>query len=313
MIEKIQLALKGMAMGVAEVIPGVSGGTIAFISGIYEKLLDTINSFNFSLIREFREGGIRRVWQKINGNFLAVLLTGMFTGLVVGVFGVTHLMENYPKFLWAFFFGLIISSTFYIGRQVTRWGVGEIVAILAGTGIAYYYTIASPTQGNEALWFVFVSGVIAISALMLPGISGSFMLLLMGMYTLIIPSVKQVLLTFEMKSLVIVIVFGLGCLTGLLTFARVLSWTLKHYRLQTMALLTGFMIGSLNKLWPWKNVLSYRENSHGEMIPFTEISVFPLNYEGDPQTMGVILMAVIGFLSVFLIERFGSKRAVPQH
>lgn len=308
MIEKIQLALKGMAMGIAEVIPGVSGGTIAFITGIYEKLLDTIKAFGPALFMEFRQGGITAAWRSVNGNFLVTLLFGMVAGLVVGVFGVTHLLENYPKMLWAFFFGLIISSAIYIGRQVARWGVGEIAAVLAGTAIAYYITIASPAQGNDALWFVFVSGAIAISALILPGISGSFMLLLMGMYTIIIPTVKIALSTFEMQSLILVFVFGLGCLTGLMTFSRVLSWTFRNYRMKTLALLTGFMIGSLNKLWPWRNVISHRENSQGELVPFLEKSVWPANYDGEPQIIAVLLMMIVGFVSVFLLERLGAKK-----
>ena len=256
MIQKLQLMLKGMAMGIAEVIPGVSGGTIAFITGIYEQLLASIKAFGPSLITDFRKGGFTQVWKSVDGNFLAVLLLGMVSGLIVGVFGVTHLLENYPEFLWAFFFGLIISSAIYIGRQVDQWGLTEIVSIAIGTAAAYYITVASPAQGNEALWFVFLCGAIAISALILPGISGSFMLLLMGMYAYIVPTVKEALSTFELESLTIVFVFGLGCLTGLMTFSRILSWTFKNYRKPTLALLTGFMLGSLNKLWPWRNVIS---------------------------------------------------------
>ena len=307
MIQKIQLALKGMAMGIAEVIPGVSGGTIAFLTGIYEQLLNSIKAFGPTLITDFKEGGFAQIWKSIDGNFLSVLAIGMVTGLVVGVFGVTHLLENYPEFLWAFFFGLIISSTIYIGRQVAQWGIGEVVALLVGTVVAYYITVASPAQGNEALWFVFIAGAIAISALILPGISGSFMLLLMGMYSFIIPTVKEALSTFETQSLIVVFVFGLGCLTGLMTFSRVLSWTFKNYRMKTLALLTGFMLGSLNKLWPWRNVISTRENSKGEIVPFIEKSVFPANYDGDPQVVGVVVIMIIGFLSVFLIERLGAK------
>jgi len=296
-----------MAMGIAEVIPGVSGGTIAFITGIYEQLLNSINAFGPALITDFRKGGVKKVWESIDGNFLVVLLLGMVTGLVVGVFGVTHLLENYPKFLWAFFFGLIISSAIYIGRQVDKWEGREIAAIVVGTVLAYYITIVSPAHGNDALWFIFISGAIAISALILPGISGSFILLLMGMYTIIVPSVKEALSTFETQSLIVVFVFGLGCLTGLMSFSRVLTWTFKNYRRPTLALLTGFMIGSLNKLWPWRNVISTRENSKGEIVPFIEKSVLPANFDGDPQILGVMILMIIGFLSVFVIERLGKN------
>ncbi|MFK7983382.1 MAG: DUF368 domain-containing protein [Saprospiraceae bacterium] len=303
----ITLALKGMAMGIAEVIPGVSGGTIAFITGIYEKLLNTIKAFHPSLIGTFKEEGIGGLWSAINGTFLVTLLGGMATGVIVGVFGVTHLLETYPEMLWAFFFGLIISSAIFIGKQVQGWGITEIIALIVGTAMAYYITVASPAQGNEALWFVFLSGAIAISALILPGISGSFILLLMGMYSFVLPSVKTALTTFETESLLIVGTFAAGCLVGLMTFSRVLSWTFKNYKNPTLALLTGFMLGSLNKLWPWRNVLSTRINSKGKEVPFIEESVLPNNYDGEPFLIAVVICMIIGFLSVFLIEKLGSK------
>jgi len=301
------LALKGMAMGIAEVIPGVSGGTIAFITGIYEKLLNTIKAFHPALIGTFKKEGIGSVWETINGTFLVTLLIGMATGVVVGVFGVTHLLETYPEMLWAFFFGLIISSAIFIGRQVDTWRIVEVVALVVGTAVAYYITIASPSQPNEALWFVFLSGAIAISALILPGISGSFILLIMGMYSFIIPTVKKAITTFDSQSLVIMGVFAAGCLLGLMTFSRVLSWTFKHYKNPTLALLTGFMIGSLNKLWPWRNVLSTRINSKGLEVPFLEQSVLPAAYKGDSQIVAVLVCMVLGFLSIFIIEFLGAK------
>lgn len=303
----LTLALKGMAMGIAEVIPGVSGGTIAFITGIYEKLLNTIKAFHPSLVGTFKKEGVGGVWETINGTFLVTLLIGMATGVVVGVFGVTHLLETYPEMLWAFFFGLIISSAIFIGKQVDGWGIKEILALIFGTAVAYYITVASPAQGNEALWFVFLSGVIAISALILPGISGSFILLLMGMYSFIIPTVKTALTTFDSKSLMIVGTFAIGCLVGLMTFSRVLSWTFKNYKNITLALLTGFMLGSLNKLWPWRNVLSTRINSKGIEVPFMEESVLPSNYAGEPYLVAVVICMIIGFLSVFLIEKLGTS------
>lgn len=303
------LALKGMAMGIAEVIPGVSGGTIAFITGIYEELIHTIKTIlGPGLLRAYRKGGVAEAWKTGNFAFLLSLLFGMALGVGGGVFGITHLLEHYPVLLWAFFFGLIIASSIYIGRQVETWTWREILSLAAATLLAFYITIATPSQGNPALWFVFVSGVIAISALMLPGISGSFMLLLMGMYTLIIPSVKSVLQNQDAASLVIVAVFGAGCLIGLSTFSRVLSWLFKHFRQTTLAALTGFMIGSLNKIWPWRNVIETRINSKGEEVPFLERSVLPGQYEGDPMILGVILLAIVGFVTVFLIERVGTQK-----
>ncbi|MCR9287813.1 MAG: DUF368 domain-containing protein [Bacteroidetes bacterium] len=302
-----KLALKGMAMGIAEVIPGVSGGTIAFITGIYEKLINTIKAFSPALILVFKKAGVKGVWTTINGNFLTTLLIGMAAGVVLGVFGVTHILETYPQLLWAFFFGLIIASSIYIGKQVEKWDIVAIISLILGIAVAYYITVASPAQGNEALWFVFISGMIAISALILPGISGSFILLLMGMYTFIIPTVKSALSTFDTQSLIIVGVFGMGCLVGLATFSRVLSWTFKNYRNPTLALLTGFMIGSLNKLWPWRNVLEYRENSKGDMVPFLEQSVMPSSFEGEAMVIGAIISMIFGFIIVFGLEKLDTS------
>lgn len=305
---KIVLALKGMAMGIAEVIPGVSGGTIAFITGIYERLINAIKTIlGPGLIRAFREEGLKGVWEKGDGAFLLTLLIGMGAGVVGGVFGVALLLERYPVLLWAFFFGLIIASAIYIGRQVERWDFGTVAAMVLATFLAFYITIATPAQGSAALWMVFLAGMIAISALILPGISGSFMLLLMGMYTLIIPSLKNVLESLDPNSLIIVITFAAGCLLGLATFARVLSWTFRNYRNLTLSVLTGFMIGSLNKIWPWRNVIETRIDSKGEEVPFIERSVLPGQYEGDPMVTGVIILVIVGFVSVFIVERVGTK------
>ena len=294
-------------MGIAEVIPGVSGGTIAFITGIYERLINAIkNILGPDLLRAFREGGLKAAWEKSDGSFLLNLFIGMGIGVVGGVFGVSLLLERYPVLLWAFFFGLIVASAIYIGRQVTSWAVGEVSLLVLATFLAFYITIATPAQGSAALWMVFLAGMIAISALILPGISGSFMLLLMGMYTLIIPSLKKTLETFDTTSLIIVVTFAMGCLLGLATFARVLSWTFRNYRNLTLAILTGFMIGSLNKIWPWRNVIETRLNSQGEEVPFIERSVLPGQFEGEPMVPWAILLAIVGFIAVFILERVGT-------
>lgn len=308
MMNRITLLLKGMAMGIAEVIPGVSGGTIAFISGIYEELIDTIKSvLGPDLFKGFKEGGIAGAWKAGNGEFVLTLLAGMAIGVVGGVFTIVHLLETYPQLLWAFFFGLILASAIYMARQVQGWRVGEIVALIIGTVVAYYITVASPSQGSESLVMVFFAGAIAISALILPGISGSFILLLMGMYTFILPTVKEALKTFELSALMVVGTFAIGCLFGLATFSRVLSWTFKHYKNVTIALLTGFLIGSLNKLWPWRNVLEYRTDSKGETVPFLEKSVLPSQFEGDPQIASALILMVLGFVLILGLERLGAK------
>ena len=307
MKHRILLACKGLAMGIAETIPGVSGGTIAFITGIYEELLNSIKAIHPSLIGTLRKGGIPSAWKQLNGNFLLTLGIGMIIGLVIGVLFVSHFLEHYPPIIWAFFFGLIISSVIYISRQVDQWKVGEILGFILATLLAYWLTTVSPASGNEALWFVFLSGAIAISALILPGISGSFILLIMGMYSYIIPTVRDVLSTFNTDGLLVMAVFAIGCLIGLTTFARVLSWTFKKYKSVTLAILTGFMLGSLPKIWPWRNVISTRLNSAGEEIPFLEKTVLPANYEGEQFLILAIVAAIIGFISVFVFEKMGKE------
>jgi putative membrane protein len=274
-------------MGIAEVIPGVSGGTIAFISGIYTQLLDAVKAIlSFEPIIAFKKGGWKGLWLKIDGEFMLYLLLGMAGGLVLGVFVITHLMENFPIPLWAFFFGLIIASTWFIAKQIPTWNFTTIGLFIFGTVIAYLYTVVSPTNGNEALWFVFISGTIAISALLLPGISGSFILLLLGMYA-----------------------FATGCLLGLATFSRFLSWLFKIYPNQTLALLTGFMLGSLNKVWPWKIILSWRVNSQGEEIPLIEKSVSPF-HPGieNPHLLLALFLMVLGASLMFIFDRLELKR-----
>lgn len=296
--------LKGMAMGIAEVIPGVSGGTIAFITGVYEKLLDAIKAINPSLITTLKNDGIKGVWEAVNGTFLVALFGGMGVSIILFTKLITGLMETNKELLWAFFFGLIVASTIFIGKQIKHWNISTGGFLLLGLAVAYYITIGVPAQGSDSLIMVFFSGAIAISAMILPGISGSFILLLMGMYQIILPAVSEFIETRSMDSFVIVAVFAAGCLVGILTFSNVFSWTFKKYKEQTLAVLTGFMVGSLNKVWPWRNVLETRMNSKGEEVPFMDSSVLPMNYEGDPMIFGVIALAIVGGGIVFVMERF---------
>lgn len=294
-----------MAMGIAEVIPGVSGGTIAFITGIYERLINAIKVvLNPGIIGTLRKEGLKATWEKADGTFLLFLILGMATGLIGGIFTITHLLETYPTLVWGFFFGLIAASIIYVGRQVRKWNWVSVLSLIIGTVVAYYITVVNPGQGSDALSFVFLSGALAICALILPGISGSFILLLLGMYTIIIPTVKDALKTFQMESLIITGVFGLGCLVGLALFSRLLSWTFKRYHDQTMAVLTGFMLGSLNKIWPWRNVMEYRIDSKGEEVPFIEENVLPAAYEGNALVIGVIIAFVLGLAAVYFLAKY---------
>lgn len=291
-------------MGAADVVPGVSGGTIAFITGIYETLLRSINSVNLRALKILRRDGIKAGWNHINGNFLLPLLLGIALSVVSLAKLIKFLLVAYPELLWSFFFGLILASVWLIGKQVPKWKVSTISLLIIGAGVAYWITVVTPAQGPTALWFVFISGMIAICAMILPGISGSFILLLMGMYGTVIGAISDL-------QLGIISIFALGALVGLLSFARVLSWMFDHYPGQTLALLTGFMVGSLNKVWPWKHTLTYRADRHGKQVPLIQENVLPQHYlemtGNEPYLLGALVLAVAGALAVILLERWGSR------
>jgi putative membrane protein len=241
----------------------------------------------------------------------------MLLGIVGGVFGLSYLLANFPLEVWGFFFGLIVASAIYVGKQVSGWSLSTIVILIVTALLAYGVTVATPASGSESLAYVFLCGVIAISALMLPGLSGSFMLLLLGMYQFILhDTLKEGILENQDFGAIITLgAFGLGCLLGVLTFARVLTWLFNHYRNFTLAGLTGFMIGSLNKVWPWQEVLSTRMDSKGvEKVLFSK-SVLPSRfselsdnflYGNDTALVGVIVAMLVGFALIFLIEGSGN-------
>lgn len=315
------LALKGMGMGIAEVIPGVSGGTIAFITGIYAQLIDSIKSFDAHAVKLLFSGRWKALWTHIHGRFLLFLMIGMAAGVVIGVFGISNLLETRPEILWAFFFGLIVASAIYVGRQVSKWNIALVILTAGGAALAFWITQVTPTEASLNPGYVFLCGMIAISALILPGISGSFIMLLMGMYTVIIPMVKSLLKDQDLSVLGTLAIFGIGCAVGLLTFSRLLSWMFRHYADHTMGLLSGFMIGSLFKIWPWRNPTAWM-NENGRLIGpeekellsgaaldhlriISELNVLPGQYTaGNPQVFFVVLSALFGFAIVFLLERY---------
>ncbi len=288
-------------MGAADVVPGVSGGTVAFITGIYEELLGAIKSVDAEALRLLLRGRWAAVWQHINGTFLLVLLAGIGTSILSLAKLLLFLLDNFPILVWAFFFGLILASAWVVGRKIGHWSLGVVVLILAGTALAYFITSAVPAQTPEALWFVFISGAVAICAMILPGISGSFILVLLGKY-------RYVLGALEAFRIDIIAVFMVGCVVGLLTFSRVLSWLLDRYYNLTIAVLTGFMVGSLNKVWPWKYVLETYFDRHGVEKPLREQNVLPHVHQEltgqDAQTWLALLMVVAGFLLVYAIEYY---------
>jgi len=298
----IVISLKGMAMGAADVVPGVSGGTIAFISGIYEELLNSISSFNFNLLKVYKKEGFKQVWNTVNGSFLLALFIGISISVLSLAKLIETLLENHPIVIWSFFFGLVLASIIYIGKQITTWTIGSILCLILGGILAFYITTLNPmVSENSSPWFLFLVGMIAICAMILPGISGSFILVLLGAY-------KPVLNALNTRDFFSIIIFMLGAVVGLLTFSRILKWLFSTYKNYTLATLTGFIIGSLNKIWPWQEIISWRTNSKGVEVPLSTTSVSPFSFEGDPQLMMAILLATIGFGLILLLEKLAVKK-----
>lgn len=297
------ISFKGMGMGAADVVPGVSGGTIAFITGIYEELINTIKSIQPSLLKDLKRGGIKAVWYKINAPFLISLLAGIAISIVSLSRVILYLLQNHPIPVWSFFFGLILASAFTIAGEIKEWNLPVILATFVGTSIAYIITIISPAETPNDLWFIFICGAIAICAMILPGISGSFILLLMGKYEYIFTSLKEL-------NIAVIVTFALGCITGILSFSHILSWMFKKYKNITIALLAGFMIGSLNKVWPWKEVL-LKVTINGKEKILQEGNLLPAKYTeitGMPNQLWIaIAMFVVGIILSIGIERFGSN------
>lgn len=289
--------LKGLAMGSADVVPGVSGGTIAFISGIYSQLLESITRVRPSLLVMLKQQGIKAVWAHINGNFLLALGSGILLAILTLAKLIHYLLETRPDYLWAYFFGLIIASCWYIGRQIPHWHFSQWAALLSGAVIAGAISLASPTEVDASLPVVFFAGSIAICAMILPGISGSFMLLLMGLYGPLMAAISELNLAF-LGSI------AAGAAIGLLLFSHVLHWLLHHFHATFLALLTGFMAGSLVKVWPWKETVLTRINSHGEEVPFIQNNVLPV---ADFSLIVAVSLAGLGVVTVLLLEKWAEK------
>ena len=281
-------------MGSADIIPGVSGGTIAFITGIYEKLLQSIKSVDQEAIRLIFKGKFQEFWFKINGRFLITLLLGITVSIFTLARVINYFLENHPIPLWSFFFGLILISALIVSRDITKWNFSVVTALIAGIVLAYFITEAIPGSTPNSYPLIFLSGAVAICAMILPGISGSFILLLLGKYTFIISSLKEL-------NWPVILVFVAGCVVGLLSFSRVIHWMLQKFRNVTIAVLVGFMIGSLNKIWPWKQLVSEE--------PLVEDNILPTTYQAlgnEPYIMQAVLFFALGVALVALLERAAS-------
>lgn len=298
------LYAKGIAMGAADVVPGVSGGTIAFISGIYDELLRSIASVPEALIQLLR-GRVKAAWQMANATFLLVLLAGILTSILSLARLITYLLAHHPVPVWSFFFGLILVSVYLVGRDIGRWNWSRCLSFLLGLAFAYWITVAAPIQWGSDPLTLFFAGAIAICAMILPGISGSFILLLLGLYATVLGAVKSL-------DLAVLAVFATGCLVGLLSFARLLSWMLSHWRDLTLAFLTGLMLGSLNKVWPWKETISWRIDSKGEQVSLLERNLLPSQFAEisghDSQLLLAIFLAFAGVFIVLALEWLARRK-----
>lgn len=300
------LYLKGVAMGCADVVPGVSGGTVAFISGIYEELIATIRSLNPEAARLLFRFRLKEAWHHVNGTFLAVLLSGIGTSILIFSRVILHALSQYPEIVWAFFFGMIVASALMVGGKISSWQPRVIFWGLAGILAGYAVTVAVPAQTPETVPFIFFSGMVAICAMILPGISGSFILVLLSKYEFVFSAIRDF-------NLLILIVFASGCVVGIIGFSHVLHWTLTRYYNPTISLLTGLMLGALNKVWPWKQVLSTYTSSSGKVSPLLEHNVLPHRYFDltghDPHLAGAILLAITGFALVCFLEKLSVRKS----
>jgi len=291
--------LRGLLMGAADIVPGVSGGTVAFITGIYDQLLDSLRAVDLEFLARLSRLDIAGAWQHINGRFLLALLLGIATSIFSLAQLVSWVLEHHPVPLWAFFFGLILASALVLLREVDNWSVPKVLCLLSAGAVAVFIALSPVISLEMGLAGVFLAGFLAVCAMILPGISGSFILVLLGMYS-------TTLLALISLDLVFILVFVIGAGCGLLCFSRLLHWLLQRFHQGTMAVLTGFLFGSLLVVWPWKRVLEWVEGSHGQLKPAQQFPVSPLDYQvytgQDPQLWFCLSLMIAGFALVWLIH-----------
>lgn len=293
------ILLKGLCMGAADVVPGVSGGTIAFITGIYDELLDSLKRCTPAVLLMLKRDGIVKTWQYINGNFLLALFGGVLISLKTFAAIVLLAMASFPILVWAFFSGLVLASVYHLARTQRGWGLTEVVGLLLGVGFILAVANLAPTQLPDHGWILFLGGFVAICAMILPGISGSFILLLVGLYPVFLTAIHE----FDIPKL---LWFGLGCICGLVVFSRFLSWLLAAYHKQTLSVLIGFLIGSLYVTWPWKNALLTTTKSDGRVVVLQQENLSPFDYlavtGSDAQFGLALLWAGLGIVLVLGVE-----------
>lgn len=301
----VLLFFKGVTMGAADMVPGVSGGTIAFISGIYDRLIDALKTLTPFALKVLFQQGFLAFWYHIDGRFLLTLFSGVILSVLSFARVISFSLDSYPILVWSFFFGLVVASVIYLISQITRWRWKEVLALGIGSLIALALTSLRPVELTNEWWMVMSAGAVAICAMILPGISGSFILLLMGMYSVIIDALESL-------DVLLLSSFTLGCLLGLLAFSHILSWLMHRYHTIMYSVLIGFLVGSLNLLWPWKQTLELAVDRHGEYVPLVQTNVLPHVYTDltgeTSMLMWSLLCALFGLVLVLLLERIGNKR-----
>ena len=294
-------------MGAADLVPGVSGGTIALITGIYKELLESINSFSWNTLKNIKKEGLTDVWKKLNGFFLLTVFGGIITSILLFSQILEWFIINEPIGLWSFFFGLLIASIIYLIKTDISPNISSLLYLCLGAVISFLSTQLQGTREDFSLWYLFISGFIGVSAMILPGLSGAYILFVMGVYQTILSNVRQaqeLLFDFNQAKLFAVVsvlgVFILGMIFGIKVFSKILTWLLKLYPKQIMAVLIGLMIGALHKVWPWQKEIIIDSSSVIEK----KIAVFPSSYEGgDPQIIKALILMFLGFIILFVLER----------
>lgn len=303
----IMLAVRGVGMGAADAIPGVSGGTIAFMTGIFEELVASINSINTQAMRLLLSGNIKGFWQHINGNFLVSIGIGILFSVATLAKLMLYLLSQHPIETWGFFFGLIVASSIFILKEINKWTPLSLLMVVFGIFLGVVVCTLSPTETPDDLWFIFLSGAIAICAMILPGISGSFILLILGKYEYIM-SVISGLTSGDIKgNLPIIAIFGLGALTGIISFSKFLHWLLRRFHRETLLVMAGFIIGSLVKVWPWSNMDAIKQSQFPD-VPQELLATIPME-RVDMHYVSAVIFAMTGLLLVSGIEMFSKAIA----
>ena len=301
--EYLGLLARGFAMGSADVVPGVSGGTMAFILGIYEELIDSIRAVGRpEFLRPLSRGRIGEALEAANWKFLLAVGSGIAAAILTFARGIEWALENHPVWVWSFFFGLVLASVVTVSRRIARWNPSLLGLAALFTVGAWLFVGLVPVQTPETWWFLFLAGSVAICAMILPGISGAFVLLLLGKYHFVLAAVND-------RNIEPIVWVFLGAIVGIVTFAQVLGWLFRHHHDATVAALTGLMVGSLRKVWPWKEELAFVTGPHGERIPTVERNVLPV-LGGEVVT--ALLLAGLGLVIVLLLERWASRAAEPE-